>query len=82
MKLFSVYDSKTNSYSQPMTQLTTPSAIRDFSAECKKSDSRLNQFAEDFTLFELASFDQDTGTIIPLATPHAVVKALDCKNQE
>lgn len=80
--MYSVYDTKTNSYSQPMCQLTTASAIRDFSSEAKNPQSHLNKFAEDFILFELAEFDTSTGTITPLKAPHSVAKAIDCKNQD
>ncbi|AXH77822.1 MAG: nonstructural protein [Microviridae sp.] len=58
--LYSVYDSKAKAYSNPFTSVNQQIAIRDFTQAVRDENSQLNKFPEDFTLVELAEFDDET----------------------
>lgn len=60
LKMFTVYDSKADSFIQPFFSQSTGTAIREFSAACNKQDHQFSKYAGDYTLFELGEFNQDT----------------------
>lgn len=76
LKLFSVYDSQTESFIQPFYSLTTASAIRSFTQAANDADHQFKQFGADFTLFELGEFDQSTAKFTLLPTPKSLGLAL------
>lgn len=58
--LYSVYDNKAKAYSNPFTSVNQSTAIRDFTQAARDPNSQLSKFSEDFTLVELAEFDDET----------------------
>lgn len=68
MKIYAVYDSKAELYQSMMVQKNKGSAIRGFAQAINTEGNYLNQNPEDFTLFELAEWDEDHGTITPHTT--------------
>jgi len=82
-KIFSVYDSKTSSYSPPMNFPHTGDAIRSFSEIANdKSSTTIGKYPADFTLFELGSFDLQTAKFDLYSTPVAYGVALEYVKQE
>lgn len=67
--LFSVYDSKAAVYGNPFTSVNVTVAIRDFQAAAQSPNSSVAMFPEDYTLFQLGSFDDSTGVIEYLQNP-------------
>lgn len=65
VKIFVVYDSKSESYGQPFFQQATGAAIRGFSDEAngKRAESAIAAHPEDYTLFEIGSYDHSDGTM-------------------
>lgn len=66
LKLFVVYDSKTESYGVPFFRDFTANALREWSeVASNKSDknNQISKFPADFTLFEIGSYDQSTGIV-------------------
>jgi len=66
LKLFVVYDAKTESYGVPFFRDFTANAIREWQeVASKKSDSQnqIAKFPADFCLFEIGSFEQSTGKL-------------------
>ena len=76
MKFYSVYDVKVQTYSDPFLQPTDAAAFRVFEATVKNPKTLLGQNPEDFGLWRLGEFDQETGKLIP-ETPIEVARALD-----
>lgn len=76
-KVFSVYDSKMGCYARPFHTKTLGEAMRSWSDFVNERGTAANNHPEDFTLFELAEFDEDTGLFIPHNTPIARGKALE-----
>lgn len=70
MKLFAMYDRKANNYPmQPFPESSTAAALRGFDVAVNQADSIFNRFPDDFELHELASFDKETGYIMPHEKP-------------
>lgn len=86
-KVFSVFDSKTSLFGRPFTEQKEESAIRGFS-DAVNDDSNpnnmWNKHPEDFSLFLIGEFNDETGALSPslpvsLVTASALV-AVNSKN--
>lgn len=75
-KLFTVRDTKSDSYGMPFCSQATGAAMRGFADEVNndREGNVLAKHPEDFILFELGSFDERTGEI----TLHDAKKSLAC----
>lgn len=63
LKAYSVYDSKVKNYTRPLYHRNAAEALRGFELECNNSESQLNKFPSDFTLFEIGEWDDETATL-------------------
>lgn len=70
--LFTVFDSATKLFLPTFEARTVEDAIRKFRTTVNMPDSQLHKFPEDYTLFQVGEFNQDTGELVPLATPHSL----------
>lgn len=68
MKLFVVKDMKANLWHNPFVERSTVAALRGWEIAVNESESIYKKFPSDFRLYELAFFDETTGTLEPLAT--------------
>jgi len=67
LPLFAIYDSKALIFLQPYPVANAELAIRAFTqAVNDPSNSDLHNFPSDFSLIEVASYDNDTGVITPI----------------
>lgn len=73
--VFSVFDSKAQAFLSPIFCVTRGVAIRNFKAAVCSSGHDFQRFAEDYTLFELGSFDDASAKFDMLSTPESVVLA-------
>lgn len=78
-KIYTTYDSKTESYGQPFFLPTAKAAIRAFSDECNNPESNLCRHAGDYTLFELGEYDTSKGKITVHKTPASLGLGTDYK---
>lgn len=62
-KIYSVYDSKSQTYTLPFFQGTKAQAIRTFTNMSKNPEHQFCMNPEDFTLFEVGEYDDILGTI-------------------
>jgi hypothetical protein len=76
-KIFAIYDSKAETYNNPYFALTTGAAIREFELAVQNNDSMLSKYPEDYTLFEIGTFDDSTAEIMPYAAHVSLGKALE-----
>lgn len=65
LNIFSVYDSKTKAYMQPYFSPTHGSALRAFTDEIANEQSLLAKHPEDFTLYHVGVWDDQTAQINP-----------------
>lgn len=75
MKVFSVRDEKTGVYMRPFFELHIASALRSWTEACNEPTSPFCKFPEDFTLYEVGSFDDLEGHLEALKVPHKVSTA-------
>lgn len=80
--VFAVYDSKAEVYMTPMFFPAKGLAIRTFDDQVNNPDSLLNKHPEDFTLFCIGDYDQDTGLLTPLPTPASLGLAVEFKRSD
>jgi len=72
---FSIYDSKGEMYSPPFFMVTKGLAIRRFSETAIDRQTSIGLHPQDFTLFYIGEFDDQTGAMIPNRTPEPLIKA-------
>lgn len=63
--IFSVYDSKAESYVQPFYVPRVNVGIRMFAHAANNTETDFGRFPGDYTLFQIGTFDSDTGQITP-----------------
>jgi len=78
-KIFSVFDSKAEGYLQPFMLSSKGEALRGFINLANKPEHDFHIHAEDFTLFELGSFDDQTAKFELEKTPLSLGNALEFK---
>lgn len=69
LKIFAVYDSKAASYLLPFYASNLPVGQRHFARGVADPTMDIGQFPEDFSLWELGTFDTNTAVIVPLPQP-------------
>lgn len=81
-KVFTVFDSKAEAHLAPFYADTVGLALRMFSGAVQDQNHDFNKYAGDYTLLEIASFDDHTGKF----TSHDIHKnlgtALEIKTQD
>lgn len=75
LKVFCVRDVKAEVFLQPMFMRTEAEAIRGFAQAANDPSNNLHNHAEDFVLYCLGKYDDNTGIISPYASPIAVISA-------
>lgn len=76
-KMFTIYDSKAETYSSIMLQNTTASFMRGFANEVQKPESTYHMYPADFTLFEIGEYDDQTGQVQAYQAKKSLGLALD-----
>lgn len=80
--VYSIYDSKAEIFNNPMFFIGRGQAIRGFSDEANRAESEIHRHPEDYTLFQIGTFDVGTGLLEPLPTPKSEGLAIEFINQE
>lgn len=76
LKAFSVYDAKAQAYLPPFFFRATGEAVRAFTTAANTSGHDFNNYADDYTLFEVGEFNDDTGALkimVPLSHGNALM---------
>jgi hypothetical protein len=69
MKMFSIFDAKAETFMPPFCVHSVGIAKRDFSDAVNDGKSFVNKHPEDYSLFEIGTYDDQTGQCDMLATP-------------
>lgn len=80
-KLYSIRDQKAEIFNVPFMKKTHGEAERDFKSLCNDPQSTVSKYPEDFDLYYIGDYDDNTGKIMPLDTPQHVVKAIQMVEQ-
>lgn len=69
MKIFSIRDLKVEAYSTPFFSLNQGTATRDISVRFLENPM-MKDYSEDFALYEIGDFDDQSGLISPCQPKH------------
>lgn len=75
--MYTVYDSKSKAYLKPFIMRTKGEAIRSFEMILRDREHPFTLNPEDYTLFELGKYDDNTAHIACYDTPDPVGKAIE-----
>lgn len=81
LKIYSVYDSKTEFFSQPLYMKAKGEAVRSFTELANDKSNAIGKYPADYTLFELGTFDDATGKFVLHSTPTSIGLALEFVKQ-
>ena len=77
VKIYSIYDSKAESYAKPIFADRVGEVIRSFGDIANDKSHPIGKHPEDYSLYEIGEWDDDAGTV-ENTTPHkSLGKALD-----
>jgi hypothetical protein len=81
LHIYSVYDQCADAFIQPFFIHNDGLAIRLFQDNVNsKDDNNISKHPEQFQLYKLAFYDDNTGKIEPLDAPRILANGLDIKN--
>lgn len=76
LKMYSIRDAKSEVFNPPFFNKTHGEAERNFQMLCNDEKSNVAKFPEDYDLYYLGSYDDNSGKCAPLDSPHHLVKAV------
>lgn len=79
LRMYSIRDAKAEIYNTPFFQKTHGEAERNFQILFNDEKSTISKYPEDFDLYYLGIYDDQTGLTKPLDTPQHVMKAAHIK---
>lgn len=82
LHILTVHDSKAEAFIQPFFSQTPATGIRMFEQAANDSNTDFSRHAEDYTLFELGTFDQDTAKFELHQTPISLGLAISYKTNQ
>ena len=75
LKIYSIRDAKAEVFNRPFFLHTHGEAERAFAQNAAEPKSMINQYPEDYDLYCIGEFDDQTGKIEPLTAPHHMISA-------
>lgn len=78
-KIFCFKDDKSNSYGPPVTSENQGMFIRQIQEELHRGNAIFAKHPQDFSIFELGSYDAHTGNIVTYETKKCLGLVLDFK---
>ena len=72
LRMYSVYDSKAECFGTPFFMGSRGLAVRAFTDLVNDVKSSINRHPEDYTLFEIGSFDDNKAVFEPLFAPESL----------
>lgn len=77
VKIFSIYDSKVEAFMQPFFMASKGAALRAFTELVNDKTTTISKNPEDYTLFEIGSFDDANGQVDKVITPVSLGIAIE-----
>lgn len=82
VKVFGIYDSKVEAYLKPFFAQSKGEALRAITDLVNDREHNFSKYAEDYTLFELGSFDHSNAKFTQLSTPHSMGVFIEFKKEQ
>lgn len=76
MKIYAIKDIAIEAFGQPIFVRAQGQAVRSFMDECKNPESQLNKYPNDYELYYIGEYQDETGTIMGV-TPERINRATD-----
>lgn len=76
-QVYSVFDSAVKVFDRPFLQKTRGEATRSWVDVCNNKESKMFMHPQDFALFQVASYDDETGRYSNLQVPDPVGLAIE-----
>lgn len=80
LKMYSIRDQKAEIWNVPFYKKTHGEAERDFHQAVLDEKSMLNKYPEDYDLYFVGTYDDQTGVTISVDTPQHMAKAVTVKS--
>lgn len=79
LTIVSVKDRAVDAYNRPFYVPTIGAAIRSFTDEVNRNESEMQAHPEDYDLYDMGTFDDQTGTFLPPegGIPRVISRAQD-----
>lgn len=81
-KIFTIWDAKAEAYGHPFNRIAKGVAVRDFADRCNNPQEPIALHPEDYQLFEIGEYDDQTATITMLDTRVPLGSALEYINKD
>lgn len=78
VQVYSFHDLKTGFFLPPMFYHNTPDAMRGVKRVSLNEHHPISQFPDDYDLYQLAEFDDNSGTLTSLPKPLRLASVNDC----
>lgn len=82
IRIFSIHDSKAEAFMNPFYSPTAGTAIRMFTASINTPDHEFHKYSADYTLFELGSWNEDTGKFTLHKAPRTLGNAIQYRTND
>lgn len=86
LDVVSIYDLKLGAYSQPSFVASRGVAMRSFTDQVNNPQSPMHLHPEDYSLYHIAKFNDETGDFLPISDDGTsvalIVKASDCISKQ
>lgn len=79
-KVYSVYDTKVCAFTSPFFASTDGEATRYVRGAVEDPNTMLYKYPEDYTLFCIGSFDEESGDLAAEATPRSIITIVVLKS--
>jgi len=66
LNVFTVLDDKAAAFLSPFFMPTIAVALRSFGSECRNPESNFAKFPEDYSLYHIGEYDEQSGSITPI----------------
>lgn len=81
IRVYTVYDSKVQAYMRPFFQVSKGEALRSWIDAVNDGQTAMNKHPEDFTLFELGEWDDQSAVFQEHSTPLSLGVAIEVHRQ-
>lgn len=82
LNVYAVHDSAVGAYLQPFFMRTNGEAVRAFASVANQRGHAFHNNGEDYTLFRIAEYVEEDGTLVPLPAKESLGKAIDFKEYD
>lgn len=78
LKMVSIRDSAVNAFMRPFAVPAIGAATRAFTDDVNNPQSESHKHPEDYELYHVGDWDEDSGTFRPIEVPELIVRGKDC----